>query len=137
VATAGAPRTTPGATGTAGGAANGNGRFAQLTPEQRAQFRAQREAQGGGAAGGFGRVWVIRDGKLQPLRVRTGVTDGAMTAIVDGDLREGDQVVTGMSEPGAATTQQTNTSPLIPFGRRGGGGAGGAGGGGARGGAGR
>jgi HlyD family secretion protein len=81
-------------------------------------------------------VWVIRDGKLQPLRVRTGVTDGAMTAIVDGDLKEGDQVVTGMSEPGAATTQQTNTSPLIPFGRRGGG-AGGVGGGGARGGAGR
>jgi HlyD family secretion protein len=138
VATASAPRTTPGATGTAGGAANA--RFTQMTPEQRAQFRAQREAQGGGtaggrAAGGFGRVWVIRDGKLQPLRVRTGVTDGAMTAIVDGDLKEGDQVVTGMSEPGAAPTQ-TNTSPLIPFGRRGGG-AGGAGGGGARGGAGR
>ena len=80
-------------------------------------------------------MYLIRDGKLQPLRVRTGVTDGAMTAIVDGDLKEGDQVVTGMSEPGAAPTQ-TNTSPLIPFGRRGGG-AGGAGGGGARGGAGR
>ena len=123
VATAGAPRTTQGATGTAG--ATANARFAQLTPEQRAQFRAQREAAGGatggGAAGGFGRVWVMRDGKLQPVRVRTGVTDGAMTAIVDGDLKEGDQVVTGMSEPGAATTQQTNTSPLIPFGRRGGG----------------
>ena len=150
VATAGAPRTTPGATGTAG--ATANARFAQLTPEQRAQFRAQREAAGGTTRGGaegvaqasrgadasgprsFGRVWVIRDGKLQPARVRTGVTDGAMTAIVDGDLKEGDQVVTGMSEPGAATTQ-TNTSPLIPFGRRGGGA--GAGGGGARGGAGR
>ena len=79
----------------------------------------------------FGRVWVIRDGKLQPARVRTGVTDGAMTAIVDGDLKEGDQVVTGMSEPGAAATPQTNTSPLIPFGRRGGG-AGAAGGRGGR-----
>jgi len=138
VATAGAP-TTPGAIGTSGAVANGNGRLAQLTPEQRAQFRAQREAAGGGAGGGaagvaqasrgadlsgprsFGRVWVLREGKLQPLRVRTSVTDGAMTAIVGGDLKEGDQVVTGTSEPGAATTQQTNTSPLIPFGRRGGG----------------
>ena len=135
VATGGAPRTTPGATGTAGGAANGNGQFAQLTPEQRAQFRAQREATGGGAAGGraagggFGRVWVMRDGKLQPLRVRTGVTDGAMTAIVDGDLKEGDQVVTGVTGPGATATKPTGTSsPLLPVGRRGGGaGAAGAG----------
>jgi hypothetical protein len=72
--------------------------------------------------------------------VRTGVTDGTMTAVVDGDLKEGDQVVTGMSQPGAAT--QANTSPLIPFGRRGGGangnrGAGAGAAGGARGGAGR
>jgi HlyD family secretion protein len=82
----------------------------------------------------------MRDGKLQPVRVRTGVTDGAMTAIVDGDLKEGDQVVTGVSEPGAAATQQTNTSPLIPFGRRGGGAGGNRGAApaaGARGGAGR
>ena len=68
----------------------------------------------------FGRVFVLRNGELVPVRVRTGVTDGAMTAIVDGELKEGDQVVTGMSQQGA-TTQQTNTSPLLPFGRRGGG----------------
>ena len=95
---------------------------------------------GGGGERNFGRVFVQRNGQIVPVRVRTGVTDGAMTAIVDGDLKEGDQVITGMSEPGA-TAQQTNTSPLIPFGRRGGGagnrGAGAAGAGGARGGAGR
>jgi HlyD family secretion protein len=144
VATAGAPRTTQGATGTAGGAGNGNAaRFAQLTPEQRAQFRAQRPGgtgAGGGAAGGratgggFARVGVLREGKLQSLRVRTGVTDGAMTAIVDGDLKEGDQVVTGVTEPGATATKTGTSSPLLPVGRRGGG-AGAAGG--ARGGAGR
>ena len=161
VATAGAARTVPGAAGTAG-TANGGGRAAQLTPEQRARFaqfqqmtpeqraqsRAQREAAAAanGVSGAdpvgprtFGRVWVLRDGKLQLLRVRTGVTDGATTAILGGDLKEGDQVVTGMTEPGAAAAQQTNTSPLIPFGRRGGGagnrGAGAAPAAGARGGA--
>ena len=87
----------------------------------------------GGGERNFGRVFVLRNGQLVPVRVRTGVTDGAMTAIVDGNLKEGDQVVTAMSEPGAAATQQTNTSPLIPFGRRGGG-AGGAGAAGGRGG---
>jgi HlyD family secretion protein len=78
-------------------------------------------------------VWVLRDGKLQSLRVRTGVTDGAMTAIVDGDLKEGDQVVTGVTEPGATATKTGTSSPLLPVGRRGGG-AGGAGGAGGRGG---
>jgi multidrug efflux pump subunit AcrA (membrane-fusion protein) len=115
-----------------------------LTPEQRAQFRAQRGAAGdpppGGAGGGFGRVWALRDGKLQLLRVRTGVTDGAMTAIVGGGLTEGDRVVTGITEPGATATSRT-ANPLLPFGRRGGGagarGAGAASAGDARGGAGR
>jgi HlyD family secretion protein len=133
--------------------------FAQMTPEQRAQFRlAQRSSQSeGGARGvaagdppvdragssggatGFGRVWALREGKLQLVRVRTGVTDGATTAIVGGELKEGDRVVTGITEPGAAVANQTTPSPLLPFGRRGGanrgGGAGAAGG--ARGGAGR
>jgi len=154
-----------GSTGTAGqtagraeGQTEGRERFAQLTaeeraqfaarltPEQRAQFQARRAAAGdpagGAATGGFGRVWVLRDGKLQLLRVRTGVTDGALTAIVGGELKEGDRVVTGITEPGATATSQT-ANPLLPFGRRGGGGAGargagaGAATGGARGGAGR
>ena len=154
-----------GSTGTAGqtagraeGQTEGRERFAQLTaeeraqfaarltPAQRAQFQARRAAAGdpagGAATGGFGRVWVLRDGTLQLLRVRTGVTDGALTAIVGGELKEGDRVVTGITEPGATATSQT-ANPLLPFGRRGGGGAGargagaGAATGGARGGAGR
>ena len=160
LAGAGGARGVAGSAGTAGqaagrgeGQAAGRERFAQLTPEERAQFAAQftpeqraesrgrRGAAGdpasAAAAGGFGRVWALRDGKLQLLRVRTGVTDGAMTAIVGGDLKEGDRVVTGITEPGGAVTPQT-ANPLLPFGRRGGGGgargggagpAGGAGGG--------
>ena len=88
-------------------------------------------------------MFVLRDGQFLPVRVRTGVSDGTVTAIVDGDLMEGDQVVTGMSLPGVAA-QTTTSSPLIPFGRRGGGanananrGAGAAPAAGARGGAGR
>ena len=75
-----------------------------------------------GAGGGdrnFGRVFVLRSGEFVPVRVRTGVTDGAMTAVVDGDLKEGDQVVTGMTETGGTLQQTATSSPLIPFGRRG------------------
>jgi len=131
--------TVAGATGTAGanGGSAAGARLAQFTPEQRAQFRLGRrssESEGGarrdGAGGNNqanadpnaprgGRVWVLRDEKLQQVRIRTGVSDGAMTAVVGGDLKEGDQVVTGIAAPGAAA-QQTTGSPLIPFGRRGG-----------------
>ena len=140
--------TVAGATGTAGanGGNAGGARFAQLTPEQRARNCARRDGAGGNNqanadpnAPRFGRVWVLRDGKLQQVRIRTGVSDGAMTAVVGGDLKEGDQVVTGIAAPGAAAQQQTTGSPLIPFGRRGAAGNRGGGGaaGGARGGAGR
>jgi HlyD family secretion protein len=154
LAEGGGARGVNGAAGTAG-QADGSGRSGQLSPEeraqfaarvspeQRAQFRAQRQAAGGGqgsgAGGGFGRVWALRNGKLELVRVRTGVSDGATTAIVGGDLKEGDRVVTGITEPGGAAAAQS-TNPLLPFGRRGGGAgrAGGAGtASGARGGAGR
>jgi HlyD family secretion protein len=150
---AGAAGTAGQAAGTRVGAAGGQERpqFAQMTPEQRAEFRARRAAAGdppagapgaGVGGGGFGRVWAIREGKLQVVRVRTGVTDGATTAILGGELKEGDRVVTGITEPGASGTTQTTANPLLPFGRRGGGaggnrGAGAGAAGGARGGAGR
>ena len=73
-----------------------------------------------------GRVWTIRNGALEPVRIRTGVSDGAMTAVVEGDLKEGDQVVTGIAEQGTATAR-ASTSPLLPFGGRRAGGAGTAG----------
>jgi HlyD family secretion protein len=88
-----------------------------------AQVRGTSGRSGPGGADplrSFGRVFVLRNGEFVPVRVHTGVSDGAMTAIVDGDVKEGDQVVTGMSQPGA-TAQTGTTSPLIPFGRRGGG----------------
>jgi HlyD family secretion protein len=88
-----------------------------------AQVRGTSGRAGASGAEGqrsFGRVFVLRNGEFVPVRVHTGVSDGAMTAIVDGDVKEGDQVVTGMSQPGAAA-QTSTTSPLIPFGRRGGG----------------
>ncbi|MBM4396310.1 MAG: efflux RND transporter periplasmic adaptor subunit [Deltaproteobacteria bacterium] len=38
-------------------------------------------------------VWVLRGDAPEAVRVRPGVTDGTVTEVVDGDLREGDRVV--------------------------------------------
>lgn len=63
-------------------------------------------------------VWVY-DGGLHPNAVRTGVSDGAFTEIVDGSLKEGDTVATRMADtPGGATPARTsgtaNGNPLMP-----------------------
>ena len=68
------------------------------------------------------RVWVLQDGEPRPIAVQPGVTDGTMTAVADGALPQGAQVVTGQTG-GTTATRGTTGSPLLPFGgRRGGGG---------------
>jgi len=49
------------------------------------------------------RVWVLdAQGKLDPVVVWTGVTDGRYTEISGSDLKAGDQVVLGVSSPDAS-----------------------------------
>ncbi len=55
-------------------------------------------ASGPAGKGGGAVVYVpARDGKVRPVRVKTGVTDGQFTELVDGELAEGSDVVTGMA----------------------------------------
>jgi HlyD family secretion protein len=47
-------------------------------------------------------IYVMRDGKPQAVRLRIGITDGTDTEIVEGDLKEGDLVITSASGAGTA-----------------------------------
>jgi len=50
-------------------------------------------------------VWVLREGKPLPVRVGTGVSDGTLSEITEGNLRPGDQAITGVTSappPGSA-----------------------------------
>jgi HlyD family secretion protein len=49
-------------------------------------------------AGKKQRVWVLKAGKPEPIPVRAGATDGAVTEIVSGDVTPGTEVVTDMRE---------------------------------------
>lgn len=67
---------------------------------------------GGGDGEGPGRreqrtVWALRDGTPQPVRIRTGITDGTNTEVVEGELREGDQLIVSASG-GAAPASSNN-----------------------------
>ncbi len=77
-----------------------------------------------------GQVWVLEDGRLAPLQVSLGLTDGTATELLghgtaatagtpDGRLRPGTELVSYVSTPDAAPGQNAGSeSPLIPqFGR--------------------
>jgi hypothetical protein len=82
-----------------------------------------------------GVIWVLDSaGQPQPRRVRLGISNGRETALVSGDLKEGDTVITGELGDEDAGTQRGNTgSPFgggrTPFGGGAGGGGGRRGGG--------
>ena len=62
-----------------------------------------------------GRVWRHVDGKLAPVRVRLGVTDGTNTELIAGDLPEGTPLVTGvLLQAAPSATQGGARSPLMP-----------------------
>ena len=71
-------------------------------------------------------VWVLgQDGKPQRRRIKVGLTDGASTEVVEGNLVEGELVITGQTLSSASRTN-TNQGSAPGFGgapRTGGGGA--------------
>ncbi len=64
-------------------------------------------------------VYALRGGKPEPVQIKTGISDGVGTEVVEG-LSEGDLVVTGQSNPtGAAGAQPPSGNPFGGGGRRG------------------
>ena len=81
-----------------------------------------------------GRAWLYENKQLKSVNLRLGVSDGTYSELLDGDLKEGQEVVVNMVtglEPVARPGQQGTGNPLMGPQR---GGPGGPGGGGNRGG---
>lgn len=56
-------------------------------------------------------VWVLgQDGKPQRRRIKVGLTDGAATEVVEGNLVEGEMVITGQTLSSAAKANTNQTS---------------------------
>ena len=61
-------------------------------------------------------VWVLgSDGKPQSRRIKVGLTDGVSTEVVEGNLQEGEMVITGQTLSSAAKSQSSPT-PAPGFG---------------------
>ena len=66
-------------------------------------------------------VWTLVQDRPTRVPVQPGISDGRDTAILDGDLTPGTAVLTGTASTSAPAAAAPATSPLLPFGRRGGG----------------
>jgi HlyD family secretion protein len=58
-----------------------------------------------GASGGRAQIWLLRDGKLVSVRVRTGLDDGTLIEVASEDLKVGDVVVVNAVRPNASPTE--------------------------------
>jgi hypothetical protein len=52
-----------------------------------------------------------QDGKPERRRITVGLSDGSATEVVEGDLREGDMVITGQTLTGANRPANTQSTP--------------------------
>jgi len=73
-----------------------------------------------------GRVWMFVDHQLKPINLRLGITDGTFTELVNGDLQEGTELVTGVTGVGPSRAAAAATgNPLLGQQQQRGGGPGG------------
>jgi HlyD family secretion protein len=78
-----------------------------LTDEQKARYEEMTASAGEARSGTAGRVWVVGpDGKPGPVTLTLGLSDGASTEVLRGEVSEGQDVIVGsMSTPGRQPQQ--------------------------------
>jgi HlyD family secretion protein len=91
--------------------------MAILTDAQKPVYErllAEAGAARGAATAAPGRLWVPGPGgQPKAVEVRTGLTDGTSTEILEGPLKEGDDVIIGTGEPPGAKKAGGPTSPRM------------------------
>lgn len=87
-----------------------------LKPEQKQKYEqiaAETTGRAAGTSAGHARVFVLdARGRPNMVNVRTGLSDGSMTEMAAGELKEGDQVIVGTAQPGGAPAP---SGPRLPF----------------------
>ena len=69
-------------------------------------------------AGGAQVVWALRGGRPEPVAVRVGISDYAVSQLLEGDLKEGDALVTGATGGGAAAAPKGPVPARAPATKR-------------------
>ncbi|MDH4216515.1 MAG: efflux RND transporter periplasmic adaptor subunit, partial [Gallionella sp.] len=62
-----------------------------------------------------GKVYVLEQGELKPVSVSLGITDNRNTEIVGGELKAGDQIVTGEAQTTDKPASSGSRPPMRMF----------------------
>jgi HlyD family secretion protein len=83
-----------------------------LTDDQKARYEEMTATAGEVRSGAAGRVWIIGpDGKAAAIALTLGLSDGASTEVLRGDIREGQEVIVGSA--GGARGGQPQGAPRL------------------------
>src|SRR4029077_14262817 len=75
--------------------------------------------QAGGARPQFQTVYTLDEkGQLKAERIRTGISDGNFVAMLNGNLKEGDVLITGIEGVRSGANQNKNNAPGFPGGNQ-------------------
>ncbi|OGP59313.1 MAG: hypothetical protein A2V67_15765 [Deltaproteobacteria bacterium RBG_13_61_14] len=84
-------------------------------PNAALRFRPQNQAAAAPEPAPAGpRLWVLTGQGLESIPVTLGINDGAFTELAGGEVKEGQEVVIGMAEPGAAAGKVNPFMPKMP-----------------------
>jgi HlyD family secretion protein len=88
-----------------------------LKPEQKQKYEdfvAETAGRAAGSSTGRGRVFVPdASGPPKMISVRTGLSDGSMTELLGGELKEGDTLIVGSAQTGSGAARPSG--PRLPF----------------------
>jgi len=73
---------------------------------------ASRARSGDGRDGRWAKLYVLKDLQLTAVEVRLGISDGTYTEVIEGDLKEEEQVVLALSE---SAKDNSPSGPVNPF----------------------
>jgi len=83
-------------------------------PAKGAKRESGRDSGTVGSMQSRGTIWVQQGNLVRPIRVNTGLTDGAFTEVEGKDVTDGMQVVVGETTREATAVPDTERSPLMP-----------------------
>jgi len=87
----------------------------QSGAESASTAQASESQTGGGRKTPQSKVWILSANGPTPVPVKAGISDGSFTEIAEGNLKEGDLVITGILEPGEKKDKVTNPfAPSMP-----------------------
>jgi len=85
-----------------------------LTDEQKARYEQITVARGEARSGTAGRVWIIGgDGKPASIGLTLGLSDGASTEVLRGDVQEGQEVIVGSGGGSSRGGQPQQGAPRL------------------------